>query len=236
MIDVIVPMNNRSEWNNNELRYALRSAEQVLGDIIRRVFIIGTLPNSIKNVVHVPFRDKSTFPATNIYRKLMNICLHHDVSDGFIFMADDQYLLNGFMFDAAYYSQPLEDELRYHPNPIYKRTLRNTLQALLDLGKPTMNYDIHLPLLMNKQVFIEAMRQVDWVRQDYGYCIKSLYCNIAEVHGVKTFDAKVRSGQTLEYYHEFMKTRVGISSSDHVNQDFKNLLNQLYPKKSKYEY
>lgn len=233
-IDAVIPMNQQSVWNNNELRFTLRSFEQTMP--IRNVYLIGTKPLFIKNVIHLPFRDKSMYAATNICEKLKYACVQEEISEMFIYANDDHYLLPGFDIGAAYYDGDMEQQLRDHPDILYKKTIRNTLEYLLSMpGEPMYkNFDIHTPILLSKKSFLAAMAQINWSRP-WGYCIKSMYGNIYGLPGVAALDGKVRGARTYDYLRGFIKDKVCLSSGNVINEDFKRLLTELYPNKSKYE-
>ena len=58
----------------------------------------------------------------------------------------------------------------------YRLALENTLKVLLERNLPTLHYDIHAPIVFEKDKFQKIMSQYDWTVQ-HGYVIKSLYVN-----------------------------------------------------------
>jgi len=56
MIDVVYPLGSGSAWDNNELRYSLRSLENNLLDL-GRVFVVGQRPPWLVEAVHIPMED-----------------------------------------------------------------------------------------------------------------------------------------------------------------------------------
>jgi hypothetical protein len=233
MIDIIIPINQATTWEHNELRFTLRSFEMYLPDM-GNVYIIGHKPAFITNVVHVPFREKSMYPAINMCQKIKRAC-ELDVSNIFLYAADDHFLLPGFVFDAAYYDGDLEDRLRDPDDILYKKTLRNTLEHLISAPDPVYkNFDMNTPMLLQKECFLASMAQVDW-EKPWGYCIKSIYGNHFDIPGVAQADGKIRVPKPYDYLREFIKDKVCLSTGMRINDDFKRLLTELYPNKSKYE-
>lgn len=233
-IDIIIPVNQATTWAYEELRYTLRSFEMYCPEI-GNVYIIGHKPTFVQNVIHVPFREKSMYPATNLYQKLKVACEMEEVSELFIYAHDDHFLLPGYVYDAAYCEGDLEDELRREGDPIYKRTVRNTLEFLLAMPEPKYrNFDVNVPMAMSKKAFLTAMAQVNWER-NWGYCIKSLYGNMYDILPARIEDCKIRSPKPYDYLRDFIKDKPGFSSGMRINDDFKKLLTELYPNKSKYE-
>jgi hypothetical protein len=235
MIDIVIPHNQSSRWECNELRYTLRSFEMHF-ELIGNVYIIGHKPSFLQNVIHIPFREKSMYPAINIYQKLKLACETKEVSGAFIYAADDHFLQWQYVYDAAYYHGDLENRLCDPGEPIYNRTIRNTLEHLISSAEPRIkNFDAHTPMMMGKTNFLAAMSQVDW-EKPWGYCIKSLYGNHSDLMGAPIeSDGKIRASKSYDYLRGFIKDKVCLSSGPDFNDDFKKLLNELYPNKSKYE-
>lgn len=234
-IDVVIPLDNRSVWNNNELRFALRSLCKYLPDH-GSVIIIGTKPLFLQNIIHIPYRDRSEYPSINIYRKTMEASMHPLISDNFLMMHDDHYLLPGYDPTKYYYNHDVEEELRTADHILYKRVIRNTLNALINHSPDvTMwNYDVHTPIMYNKKQFLHVANQFQWL-VDWGLMNKSIYCNYFNLPGTQILDGKIRLNKEYEYLVEFIKDKVVLSSGDHINPAFKRLLNELYPDKCKYE-
>src|SRR5688500_2320198 len=98
---IVIPLaaNGFGSRNNDiELRYCLRSIETHLsgyGDI----FLIVHKPKWVKNVMHIPAEDeqRTWWKERNIYRKILLACEDPRVSDDFLFMNDDHYLLSDFV-------------------------------------------------------------------------------------------------------------------------------------------
>jgi hypothetical protein len=231
MMDIIIPLHDRSAWNHNELRYALRSIKFEHD----RVWVIGSKPDWLHNVIHLPLRDKTNFPATNIYQKLMYACETEGVSDNFMMLHDDHYLLPSFQYDAAYYEGDVERAMLNCKDYLQQRPIMNTVDRLLRDRQASMKYfDISTPMMFNKKAFVEAMLSVDWM-WPYGYCIKTIYCNYHRIDGVESADGRVNVDKTYSSLLEFSHGRVCLSSADKMNDDFKRFLQTMFPEKSKYE-
>jgi hypothetical protein len=233
-MDIVIPMNRQSTWNDNELRFALRSLEQHVAH--RRVWIIGYRPDWLKNVEQIKLRDKSYYPAINIHRKIRTACETKDISERFMYMADDHYILPTFDITRTYYHQEIEDVLRDHPDPLIRKVVMNTLQVLLDRDTTMRWYDLHVPIVYEKEQYLRTMGQFDWM-QPSGYAIKTLYRNMAgdQQHDQEVPDGKVRAPKTYHQLKEFIRDKVVFSSGKYVGDDMIKLLSELYPNPSKYE-
>ncbi|MFA9220547.1 MAG: hypothetical protein ACEQSL_05110, partial [Sediminibacterium sp.] len=156
-MDVVYVLGIGSPWQDNELRYSLRSVQQYLKDF-DRVFIVGERPAWLQNIVHVPCRDGSQ-KERNIMEKILKVCAT-DVSDDFFFLNDDHFLLQetSTINFPYYYTGTLEEtaSTRHYMKP-YTHSLRNTQSALMKNNYPQNYYDIHTPIVYSKKDFSIVM-------------------------------------------------------------------------------
>ncbi len=90
-IDLVYVVGTGSRWNDNELRFSLRSVSKNLSNV-GKVFIVGECPDYLKNVIHIPASDifDSAINADgNMTHKLLLVCNNKELSDDFLFMNDD---------------------------------------------------------------------------------------------------------------------------------------------------
>lgn len=225
---IIIPLGLGSRNNDLELRYCLRSIEKYLtgyGD----VFIVGEKPDWLCNIIHIPCPDqgdKTYDKERNIFGKILAACADERVTDNFLFMNDDHYLLQGY--EAAwfpfFYHGRLSGKMTVTD---YKHTVRNTLE-LLRADPPYA--DIHCPIVYNKRAF-GALTRHDWSVQ-FGYCIKTLYCHkyISINDMIEMKDCK------QDDRPKNIDGRPWFSIGDKAFYwDVRALLQKLYPLKSKYE-
>ncbi len=233
-IDVVIPLNHRSFWNDNELKYALRSIQKHLKNY-RDVFIIGNKPRGgLVNLGHIPFPDQFLYPARNIFAKIMKACKNDEISENFLFMNDDHFLLSNFEADKFpfFYKGFLKEDLS---NPTdYKHTIENTIRVL-NGAHPLKNFDTHTPILYNKKRFIESLDIYDW-NLPHAYAIKSLYCNVQNIPGVYEPDGKIRRAKEASMLRSYLANKKVFSIDDTaINIPLENYFKSLYPEKSKYE-
>jgi len=199
MIDIVYTVKRGgSRSDDNELRYSLRSVEKHLKNY-RNVYIIGHKPDFITNVIHIPHEDKNIVPDMNILRKLLTACDHPDISDQFLFFNDDHFLLQDF--DAPtfpyYYCSTLKMYLKRRVNDSYGRRTYNTMTYLTKNQLPTKHFDIHFPIVYDKQKFKECFHKLPESHQ--GYVLKSLYGNILKIPGIEVRDCKHVNPPTKNY-------------------------------------
>jgi hypothetical protein len=236
MIDIVIPLRNDSTWNNNEIRYCLRSVEKHLTGI-RDVYIIGHKPKFLQNVVHIPMRDPSPYVTVNIKNKVLRACEEKGLSDDFLFMNDDHYLMPKFNIRCLYYSKTLKHAVSSTKNSIYRLILNNTIMFT---GHDQLFYDVHTPTVFNKAAFKSIMERPAWDIQ-FGIVMKTWYWfnHIPDgdmpVH-TEISDGKIRSPKAdwadIAYHSQFTPV---ISSSDRVGPGMVKFLERMFPEKSKYE-
>lgn len=235
MTDVVIPLGTRSTQKNQELRYCLRSIEKHLSGV-GNVFIIGECPEWLQCVIHIPFTEdqRNRYRDRNIMLKMAKACKDNRVSDDFLMVHDDHFLLADYEAGAFPY---------YHMGHMmpgvgqYGETKRNTEHLLCLLpGIPIYNYDCHCPILFNKQRFMMSVALADWSKW-YGYCIKTLYCVMNAVQGERAEDLKIRMPYDKDMIYKIIEGRKWFSIGDRcfAPGGMWNVLNELYPNKSKYE-
>ncbi len=233
MIDIVIPLNNRSYQKNIELRYCLRSIEKHLSGV-GNVFIIGYCPEWVQNIIHIPFEEdpRNRFRDRNIMLKMAEACKDGRVSDNFLMVHDDHFLLADYQAGDFPY---------YHMGPMnegqgqYGETKQNT-KSLLSFTETFNNFDCHCPILLNKQLFMRSVALADWSKW-YGYCMKTLYCVMNGIEGEYIDDIKIRMPLDKEMIEKLIAGRKWFSIGDRCFQPggMKEVLNELYPNKSKYE-
>jgi hypothetical protein len=229
-----------SRQNDIELRFALRSIEKHLsgyGDI----FLIGHKPKWINDkVIHIPAEDeqRTWWKERNVYRKILLACEDPRVSDDFLFMNDDHYLLADFVAGEFpyYYNGMLYQEAARDDQ--YGATAKNTLQ-LTDLQKgwhSARYWDIHCPIIYNKRSF-NWLSKFDWSKK-HGYCIKTSYSWFVGGIAIEYPDLKINQPLPPAKIKELLAGRhwfsVGNKAFD-IGGGMEKVLLELYPNKSKWE-
>ena len=132
---------------------------------------------------------------------------NEEVSDDFFLFNDDFFVMKKFKGEFVnYVDMTLTeriDELRrnVHPwlNP-YGRTLFKAEQELISLGCPTMNYDVHLPMMFNKELFKASINKCSSPQ------MRSVYGNLNAVPFVIHQDVKVYDMETVPKDPDFLST------------------------------
>jgi hypothetical protein len=239
VIPLSAPLGFGSRHNDIELKYCLRSIEKHLsgyGDI----FLIGHKPKWVNNIIHIPAEDeqRTWWKERNIYRKILLACEDPRVSDDFLFMNDDHFLLSRFGAKRFPYFFDGGTESHIGREDQYGNTVKNTFDAL---RMHVHHFDVHCPINYNKQMF-KDLQLFDWDRK-YGYCIKTLYMHywrpriMGPIRGYYP-DLKINQPLPSSKIKELLTGRswfsVGNKAFD-IGGGMEQVLQELYPNKSKYE-
>ena len=228
-MDLVYPIGTGSYWNNNELRFSLRSVEKHLCNV-GKVWIIGDLPDWLQNIHHISMHDSAGRPPDyNMMKKLARACQEVELSEDFVYFNDDHYLLSDFDANTFpfYRMGTIEEYLKGRGLDGYGKRCRNTLKSLN--GNSKYYYDIHYPIKFNKKDFRElVVEAVDW-NVPHAYIIKSLYANKLNIELVSN-DVKDYKINTIPP----PEAKV-FSSYPHMKDTVKMYLNERFPEQSKYE-
>lgn len=232
MIDLVIPY--QISENGIELKYALRSACKYMTGI-RDCYLIGDKPAWYTGK-HIPFvqtRGNIIWKQRNIFEKVLAACNTPEVSEQFLFMNDDHYLLKEY--DAATFPNYFSGCVSLVLGTVYgdyKETIQNTID--LDLEIKLHHYDVHCPIVYDKDNF-KCLLWLNWSKP-HGYAIKSIYGSTYFDVRHSCNDFKMR--RQLEYpeLRETIRGRPWFSTGDRTfNADMRKLMNELYPEKSKWE-
>ncbi len=180
-VDVVYAIGTGSRWDNNELRFSIRSVYKNLKGF-GRIIIVGEKPPFIDGVTHIQYPDR--YPKTNadgnIIEKVLQACRDPGVSEKFLFMNDDHIILKPVKISEipSYHKGCLSsyDPTYFDVNPWRQRLLQTKL-ALEKLSTPTLHFDCHTPILLEKKKFIATLAKFDY-KTGIGLTMKSLYGNL----------------------------------------------------------
>lgn len=191
----------KSDIEPGELTYSLRSVGKNFPH--GRVFFFCGCPNGLTPDYHVKFEQKGVSKwekATSTYRK---ICETDEVSEDFWLFNDDFFILEKvtdlpYMY-AGTLQERVDDLVQRRGISTYAMMLKATALTLQVSGCDTLDYALHVPMLLNKQKVIDTL-------DAFPNCpmFRSLYGNYNKVGGIKTTDVKIydrtslpKDGQTL---------------------------------------
>ena len=219
---------------DEELTYSLRSLVNLPH---KQVFIVGGCPTNLNKskLIHCPI-SQGNDRYENTTNSLKHICQDERLSDNFILMNDDFFILKPT--DPSELNlcrgtiQEVINEIghRYETGSPYLTGMKQTHIYLRDLGysKP-LSYELHVPMVLNKKRFLDlfSLPYINTIRKGH---IRSIYGNVYLKDSQKIRDVKV--------YRDFY-TPLGsdkfLSTEDNSWPRVKKYLERLFPDKSQYE-
>lgn len=190
MTDIVYPLGKGSTWRNKELYYSMLSVKKFLKGY-RNIYIIGEHPGFDGDFIHVPFPDRGD-KDLNIYDKTYQACNIPELSDDFLFMNDDVFFCKPMhvKYIPDSYIGMLNQRMYTVGCPFYKQVLTNTYHALKSRNLPIKDFDGHLPIIYNKNLFKRTTKQFNWGVK-HAYAVKSIYFNSLRIAGVQAIDLKI---------------------------------------------
>ena len=235
MIDVVYILGDGSKWGNNEIKYSLRSLE-MYGKNIKDVYICGNKPYFVNNKIKWVEAYDIGYASVNHWFKVRKFFKNTDV-DKVLYMMDDIFFTKEF--DAENYPYYIRGNLvnAEKGEPSYSICLSNTKEVLEGMNKPIKNFEVHCPIIYEKNKFLDLTDIFNSLRKQYQYFVgvRSLYANYYNIDGIRTDDVKIRS----KNYHKkdkLMNTLDCFSISDEIiKMGMDKILEEKYPNKSRFE-
>jgi hypothetical protein len=219
-IDIVLPLGSGSNHANLELRYALRSIWQHARGW-RRVVIVGADPGFVAEhpqIAVVPCAEAEGNKEYRIAAKLAWAFQHAHLTDYAVLWNDDFVLLRKTDVRRIPFYQRgtlIEASFRHGPGR-YKRALEATHQALVQTGRPALHYDLHLPMIYQRELFLDLAGWWERARQSgCGYVVKSSYANqVLPAPGPGAADCKLKGCRDAAHIDQRVKGRWLFSYSD----------------------
>jgi hypothetical protein len=190
------------DGDNDELIYSLRSVVKNLAHT--NIWVVGGRPTWYRgNYIEVV--QKGT-KYENGRANLRAIVDCGDISDEFVLMNDDFYVMSPVELVPYYHGGDLMDKIRlfegFAARSKYLAMLWDTLHILARNGSPTtLDYALHVPMRMRRSELGPLL--------NYEASIRTLYGNLKRVGGEQITDVKVHTGP-----------RNGPSQHDYMSSDF----------------
>ena len=188
MVDVVYML--KESDTNPELAYSLRSIERNLA--FGRVWFYGGKPTGFQPDCNVRMEQYGTSKWKRVRNMLERACKNSDITEDFYLFNDDFYVLQRmesvpFMYNGSIADHVLHIESRHMNLPsTYTMQLRKARQALVEAGLPTLNYAIHVPLLVNRARMLETLMRFPDVPM-----FRNMYGNMWIQGAIKHEDVKI---------------------------------------------
>lgn len=200
MIDCVYILGSGSKHLDIEFFYSLKGVKKFLRNV-RRVHVIGDSPqcacygSPAIPFNHVPHPDRHPDKQKNARDKLKRACETADITERFLLMNDDFYFTQEVDAESVpYYREgTLGDQIEWRRSnkSNYYKALCATEEVLKELGKPTLNFEIHVPIIYEKSILGPMLQRGDcWHRRPVPL-VRSLYANLCGHPGVYRADCKI---------------------------------------------
>lgn len=211
-MDAVYILGRGSQASNEEIRHSVRSLDYHMLDL-DRVFVVGEDPGFLPSAIHIPCDDTHAEGWKNTYRKVLAACADERVSDTFLLMNDDFFMLESFMG-------------KEWPFYAIKGANGGTCGAHA--------FQIHAPMQIEKALFLKVPFSTD---QKACRSWRSFYANFCHIAPTLIDDTIVFKGSPAGDYKAQTKGKAFFSIGDEVmqEQDFLSFLHDLYPDPSRFE-
>jgi len=154
---------------------------------LRNVVVVGDAPE-ISGVKHIPSKDAHGDKEVNMICKTLCACMSYRITDPFLLCSDDEVLVA----DVDAESYPLHSTTP-RGSRIYQRRVENTQSAVSAQGWTWAYFDGHIPIVVWKDAYIEAMRKMPWDDSSVGVLCRTPYACLMASRGEpvkRTIDPK----------------------------------------------
>ena len=172
----------------NELRYSLRSIERNM--VHGKVWFYCGKPEGIIPDEYVPHVQVGGSKWERVRSSLIEICKNDKISKKFWLFNDDFYVMQPMESTEPLYRGLLKDhyldiEKRHNRRTAYANMLRICEDQLQQAGLTTLDYAVHIPILVDRAKALEALEM-------FPRCpmFRSLYGNYANIGGAFHKDVK----------------------------------------------
>lgn len=198
-----------------ELRHSIRSLSNVK-NWNGEVYVCGDSENWFKGIKVIDNFIPSKDPHQDAFNKRHAIAVSY-APDDFIYMNDDIYITEETIVEPLHQGSLLSE---VSPNNWQK--IKNRTKTFLNTCgiKDPKDYDIHVPMILNKQKMAEVISIQQGIEHTLAF--RSLYGNLYKIGGIHYEDRKTHSDQLLD--GRFISTR-----------SFTRELEKLFPEPSNFE-
>jgi hypothetical protein len=218
--------------DNQELRYSIRSVVNSFPD--SRIWLVGGMPDWYCGDYITVNQDKNTY--TNAFNNLKAISESLEISDSFVLMNDDFFIINKIDKIEYFYNGTLLDKITKYKELLggsgYITKLIKTFNRLKKSNTASpIDYELHIPFPMEK----DKLKTI--LNRDSGFLHRSIYGNKFNVGGSQIEDVKVYiSGGLVKKSFDYINKKSDfLSTTDDSFILVEPMLKDLFPNKTKYE-
>lgn len=232
-LDVMYPLGNGSKWNDNELRYSLRSVvENFLP--LGKIYIVGVIPAWLdtEQIVHIPAKDTyRNNKDANLIKKVLLAC-EAGISQKFLRMSDDQLILRP---STEEHFPPIHSGGIGPGGNAWEKRLWNTKRALEKHGLRVLKYDTHSPQIYDRDAFTTIFTKKIRYWKPPGVTINTAYFGVTQPEN-PVHEAGWHVRRPMQDYTGWAgKARTAGYSDRWLTKEFKLWLEERFPTPTKYE-
>jgi len=198
-LDIVYPY--RQTPDDAEFRYSLRSLANMEHG---RVWIVGDIPQWVRNVEHIPNRNLPRSRFRNALDNVLKACTTEDITDQFILMNDDFFVVQKTGPPAPAHRGPIGAAHRRRPPSRRRRSQQGApwLQGIWDTAEllkrwgiiDPLSYELHMPLVVERAGMAELLTRALQEGASVNLQQRTLYGNAHHIGGDVTTDVKVAPG------------------------------------------
>ena len=180
----------KSDAPVDERRYSLRAVEENMPH--RKVWFYCGKPDGLEPDEHVPMIQTGSSKWAKARSSLIAVCKNKDITKKFWLFNDDFYVLKPCKSTKPFHRGVIKDHViniekkRGGRSSNYSNQLRACEDYLHRAGLTTLDYALHIPMLVDREKMLEAL-------ECFPNCpmFRSLYGNYANIGGTFHKDVKV---------------------------------------------
>lgn len=223
-----------SKWDNNEIRYSLRSAEKYFKH--SKVFIVGERPAWLQNIEHIEAIDPYDNKLKNSIHKLHAAVQEERLPQRFVLMNDDFYFAKETKTLPVYHKGSLSGTLGRHPTSsgYYYEAMWVTKMLLEKAGIENANdYSLHFPMVFDKARVHWLCSSMRYKRE--GFLFRTFYANYFKLKGTERSDVKLKGQNTAAVLNKLAFDMFSTDDDIIASPVFQKWIAKKYPKPSRYE-
>ena len=218
--------------NNEELRYSIRSVLHSFPDA--NIWVVGGKPKwYVGNYINI---NQDNHKYSNAINNLNAICRSEKISNSFILMNDDFFIIKKINTIETFYNGFISEKIdRYAKTAgrsMYVNKLMTTNKKLIQNGiKKPIDYELHIPMLMEKDKLKDIIFK-------YPTCLwRSMYGNMYNIGGTQMEDVKIYSDKKYKEISDTIYSESTFLSTEDkaFNLAFDSILSKMFPIPSKHE-
>ena len=212
---------------NEELKYSLRSIEANASNLINKIVFVGGKPKGFTGYLHVNNPQIFNTKHKNAIMGIYAACKTKDITDNFVLMNDDFYIMQQIEDITKYYDGSMKARIDALPDGSYKDQMKSYYDILVKEINVPLNYAVHTPMLINKRL---AATMIEQCEPEHNF--RNLYGNLTKhiTAGVSFKDNKFRAQDKT-----WNKRAVFASSDDETFPKMKAALRAKFKNKSRWE-